>query len=624
MGPEQEQQGYESSLDSDYNPTNGGVGSDADSEYGGNSEASWNSEEALELPTPSLSGDEDGFSSEGSQVGLIQSSRRGAVDLNASTDSLDRLRLIELESSVFKVFTSGRDWDFSEPYRAPIQNKWTGSGFAVEHEGETFLVTNSHVAGKAKWLGLRKPNDSTKYEASCYKIDPDCDLALLKVSDDAFFEGLNPLKLGDMPKLRTKVQIYGFPMGGQELCVTDGQISRIERSEYAEGNAELLQAQTSAAINPGNSGGPAFAKGDNGRYQVIGVAFQGYDVGEGLGYLIPPPVIKHFLNDGLDHEYGGFPVLEIQTQVLTSAPLREHLGMNDPSLAERLGTEKISGIRVKKVPSISAANELLKKDDVLLSVDGIAIGNDGFIKHPTLGRVHYEHLIDMHMMHDDIRFEVLREGRVTQVDVCLSHRANTVYKARTFNDAPPTFFIQNGLVIQPLTDNYINDSSSFFSGAGHVLEKLQQDYREHPDDEVVILNHVLQSKDTVTYDSFEKKIIDEINGVKVRNCRQALQLFQDHDERFHEVTFKNGDKIVFANDDQVHDQILEDCGILKSQSKDLGEEPALALKGYPEFFPMLRRRMAQELEAAKTQQEAAHTEQENSNREIRSPARLGA
>ena len=48
-----------------------------------------------------------------------------------------------------------------------------------------------------------------------------------------------------------------------------------------------------AAINSGNSGGPAFCVEDG---TVVGIAFQsmaGSSEAEGIGYIIPTPVIEH-------------------------------------------------------------------------------------------------------------------------------------------------------------------------------------------------------------------------------------------------------------------------------------------------------------------------------------------
>lgn len=55
------------------------------------------------------------------------------------------------------------------------------------------------------------------------------------------------------------------------------------------------ELQIDAAINAGNSGGPAF----NDRGECVGIAFQSlkHEDAENIGYVIPTPVITHFITD---------------------------------------------------------------------------------------------------------------------------------------------------------------------------------------------------------------------------------------------------------------------------------------------------------------------------------------
>ena len=48
---------------------------------------------------------------------------------------------------------------------------------------------------------------------------------------------------------------------------------------------------------------------------MVGVAFQGYsgDVAQNVGYMIPTPVIKHFLQDIKDGHYDRYMDLSIGT-----------------------------------------------------------------------------------------------------------------------------------------------------------------------------------------------------------------------------------------------------------------------------------------------------------------------
>jgi S1-C subfamily serine protease len=77
----------------------------------------------------------------------------------------------------------------------------------------------------------------------------------------------------------------------------------------------LLAIQIDAAINPGNSGGPVL----NMHNKVVGVAFQSLQGADNIGYIIPTPVIQHFLEDverNGSAGTGGFVRAGISTQIL--------------------------------------------------------------------------------------------------------------------------------------------------------------------------------------------------------------------------------------------------------------------------------------------------------------------
>lgn len=135
--------------------------------------------------------------------------------------------------------------------------------------------------------------------------------------------------------LQDAVAVVGYPIGGDTISVTSGVVSRIEVTSYVHGSTELLGVQIDAAINSGNSGGQMYpmpwlclrcnqddypqnvpvqinrrvhinvcgcvAGGPvfNEIGQCVGIAFQsmaGSDA-ENIGYVIPTPVINHFLTD---------------------------------------------------------------------------------------------------------------------------------------------------------------------------------------------------------------------------------------------------------------------------------------------------------------------------------------
>jgi len=75
---------------------------------------------------------------------------------------------------------------------------------------------------------VKKRGDDQKFLARVLAMGVDCDIALLTVDDEAFWEGVTPLEFGPLPKLQDTVAVVGYPIGGDTISVTVGVVSRIE------------------------------------------------------------------------------------------------------------------------------------------------------------------------------------------------------------------------------------------------------------------------------------------------------------------------------------------------------------------------------------------------------------
>jgi hypothetical protein len=51
---------------------------------------------------------------------------------------------------------------------------------------------------------------------------------LAAVDDEAFWQGVQPLEFGPLPRLQDSVAVVGYPIGGDTISVTVGVVSRIE------------------------------------------------------------------------------------------------------------------------------------------------------------------------------------------------------------------------------------------------------------------------------------------------------------------------------------------------------------------------------------------------------------
>jgi S1-C subfamily serine protease len=301
-------------------------------------------------------------------LGLLSAGEAAAVPPPGATTAKPRDRPrrtsvpVDVSRSVVnvQVYRSRSDW--SLPWRMqPVQGAM-GSGFLIEGGR---ILTNAHVVADSRQVLVRRSDQADPSVASVVMVGNDCDLALLDVEDRSFLHGLSPLQLGDLPKTGTRVTTYGFPLGGQDVSSTAGIVSRVESRGYVHSGADQhLVVQTDAAINPGNSGGPVVQDG-----RAVGVAFQGYPGFDNMGFFIPTPVVRHFLENVKDGRYDGFPDSGLVTTDLLSPAYR----------TERRLPKGTSGVAVERILPGGSVEGLVLPGDVIVSVDGNPVANDGTI-----------------------------------------------------------------------------------------------------------------------------------------------------------------------------------------------------------------------------------------------------
>jgi len=224
----------------------------------------------------------------------------------------------DAKEAVVKIYTMYNRYNYYNPWQMWGQQRRSGSGSIIAGRR---ILTNAHVVGDQTFIQVKRAGKAKKYTAEVEIVAHECDLAILRVKDDSFFSGVEPLEIGALVEARDRVAVYGFPEGGDELAITEGVVSRVEHRKYTHSNANLLTCQIDAAINPSSSGGPVI-KDD----KIVGVAFQA-GRGENIGYMVPVPVINHFLKDIEDGKYGGTPGLGISWQKMENPDLRLKFNM---------------------------------------------------------------------------------------------------------------------------------------------------------------------------------------------------------------------------------------------------------------------------------------------------------
>ena len=224
-----------------------------------------------------------------------------------------------------------------------------GSGFVWSNDG--IIVTNNHVVEGASRISVIT-SDGTQLSARLIGVDPDSDLAVLRV--DAKNLAAAPVGTSADLMIGETVVAVGNPFG-LSGTVTTGVVSALGRSvpSKEQGRTFTDFIQTDASINPGNSGGPLL----NIEGRVVGINTAILGNAQGIGFAIPVDRARKVIQDLLRYGQVHSAWVGAVTTTIT------------PEEAKRLGIHVTRGALVSRIFSGSPAQAAgLRSGDVITEV----------------------------------------------------------------------------------------------------------------------------------------------------------------------------------------------------------------------------------------------------------------
>ena len=309
-----------------------------------------------------------------------------------STEELNTIAVFEKAATSVVYITNTalrRDFWSLNTFEVP---QGSGSGFIWDRQGH--IVTNFHVVYGADTIQVVL-DDQTSFDAKVVGVDPDHDLAVLRISSKN--NSLIPLEIGSSQDLRVgqRVLAIGNPFG-LDHTLTTGIVSALGRSIKSINDRTIEGViQTDAAINPGNSGGPLL----NSSGQLIGVNTQIVSPSgafAGIGFAVPVDIVKRVVPQLI--QFGKL--------------IRPGLGISliPDSIAKRWG---ITGVPIAKVQPGGAADKAglrsleevpggrIRLGDIITAIDGEEVRN-----YDDLAKI-----LDRYNVGDRIALRIRRNGK---------------------------------------------------------------------------------------------------------------------------------------------------------------------------------------------------------------------
>mmetsp|Transcript_35789 Transcript_35789/g.90257 ORF Transcript_35789/g.90257 Transcript_35789/m.90257 type:complete len:557 (-) Transcript_35789:239-1909(-) len=465
-----------------------------------------------------------------------------------------------LMDAVVKVFCVHCEPNFSLPWQRKRQYSSNSSGFVICTDRRRIL-TNAHSVEHHTQVKVKRRGSDEKFVASVLSVGTECDIAMLTVKDDKFWEGIKAVRFGELPRLQDAVTVIGFPIGGDTMSVTQGVVSRIEVTAYVHGASELLGIQIDAAINSGNSGGPAF----NDVGECVGIAFQSlkHEDAENIGYVIPTPVIHHFINDfDTNGAYTGFPALGLEWQKMENPHLREALSMR----------KEQKGVLIRRVEPTASVAKVIHQGDILLKFDGVQISNDGTVPFRSGERISFSYLISEKYTTDTATLELIHKGKVKVVKTSLGapNRLIPVH----IRGKPPSYYILAGMVFTPVCVPYMRSEYGKeydFDAPVKLLDKMMHTMADHATQQVVVLGQVLASDITIGYEDIVNTQVLKCNGLPVNNLEDLANAVESCKAKYLRLDLEYNQVVVLDNATarEATKAILETHCIPAAMSEDL-------------------------------------------------------
>jgi len=454
-------------------------------------------------------------------------------------------------TDVIRIYTTSQEPDYDTPWQSCNPTSSTGSGVVIAGGR---VLTGAHVIADATFIQVQKSSDPNKAVARVEAVCHDSDLALLRVSDAAFLADVKPAEIGDFPDLRDTVSVVGYPVGGEEISITQGVVSRLEVQRYHHSQRRLLAVTVDAAINEGNSGGPVFKDS-----QVIGIAFQKMEDAEAVGEIVPAPLIRHFLGAVAQEIAPQVPSLGLTSMNLENPTLRRALGLGPNH----------SGVLVTSVEYGGAAWGILQPRDVLLSLGEHDIANNGTCRYRDRYRTGFDVVLGDRYVGDTVAMRILRDGVEQSVALELQPCRDLV--PRSQYDTQPTYFIYGGMVFQPLSLDLLKTWREWWDNAPpEYLNLYYTGVRTAERQEVVVISQILADEINVGYEDFFHKAVVAVNGRLPRDMRDFVEQVQSASDLVELSTSCRGTLIIDpAEAAEAAPRILERYCIPLDRSADL-------------------------------------------------------
>jgi S1-C subfamily serine protease len=436
------------------------------------------------------------------------------------------------QNAIIQIEVSGKSYNYVQPWQRSQKSNFK-SGVVIEgHQ----IVTTAEGLDDATDIRFKKEGDGTYTFGRVAWIDYQANLAAL-TTDDAlnaqfnpgqpdFWQGLQPAKLADTVPMSGEVRVLRWRDDSLEERKGDVDRMTVENSAMSFVSVPVLKINASM---PGAGYGEAVISGD----KLIGLV---YGEGDGTMTAVPSSFMVPIIKAEQAKTYTGLGYFDFTWDTPDNPLDLQYLKL--PGQAR--------GVIIKETAMKPGVPSLVQPRDVLLSIDGNNIDSEGNYIDPQYGKLSLENLSSRgKFAGQTCKFQIWRDGKQIDVTYTLPKAEFTdeLLAEQNFDQAPE-YVLTGGLVFVPLNDSYLRSwGPNWRQHAPFRLSYFENDKVKPDRTQRVVLSEVLQNPANIGYESLRYLVLDEVNGIKIKQIGDILTALKTPVDGFDVFRFDDGQAV---------------------------------------------------------------------------------
>ncbi len=426
------------------------------------------------------------------------------------------------ENAIIHIEVTSKAYNYIQPWQRS-EKKVFKSGVVID--GHQIITTADGLADQTI-IRLKKQGAGLFSLGRVAWIDYQANLAAVTTDEAGFWTGLQAAKLADPVPISGQVRILRW--NDDQLENRQGEIERmtVENSALSFVSVPALKIDSNI---PAVGYGEAVTVGD----KLIGLATAG---GGDAVTAIPTSFIAPIVKAEDAKSYTGLGYFDFTWDPADNPLNLDYLKVNGPA----------RGVIVKETGLKPGVVSLVHPRDVILAIDGFDIDAEGNYRDPQYKKLCLENLSSRGKWAGmDVKMKVWRDGKEMDLVYKLpkASYADELVPSQKF-DQDPEYVLAGGFVFVPLSQAYLRSWGPGWRQQAPFRLSYYENGKVAPErPQRVVLTQVLPYPANIGYEGLRNLVVDEVNGLKIKQLSDILTALKSPIDGFDVFKFEPGQSV---------------------------------------------------------------------------------